>query len=187
MKKKIMILVAVLVTIGFFGYTSFAAGKPASQVDLSWELADSQIEKIALQGAEQEVKVVVNETSNEKTKISLSGKISEENEEFLKGTVKKENSLEIPLAKLNQFRLMTTANGKEPLLFTIDLGKDATYKSLEIDSVVGSVEAKIQAAFEGVYQLETNDQGEVKVVPETKESSKDQIKIDTMGDITVEK
>lgn len=187
MKKKLIIFVAVLATGGFFGYTGFASMKTENPVDLSWELDDTKIEKIAVIGAEQNIDVSVLETENEHTRVVLSGKVSEDNEAYLKNTVAKDDSLEITLAELKQFRLMTTANGKEQLKLTVELGKDASYEVLEVNSVVGDVQATVQASFDGEYHLETNEQGEVKAVPETKKTSKDQVRIDTMGDITVEK
>ncbi|MBL1228356.1 hypothetical protein IW492_03805 [Enterococcus sp. BWB1-3] len=187
MKKKLIILAAVLVTGGFFGYTSFAEMKTENKIDLSWELDDTKIEKIALIGAEQHIVVDVLETENEYTRVALSGKVSEDNEAYLKNTVVKEDSIEITLAELNQFRLMTTANGKEQLKLTVELGKNTSCEVLEVNSVVGDVQAMIQENFDGEYHLETNGQGEVKAVPETKGTSKEQVRIDTMGDITVEK
>lgn len=187
MKKKLMILAAVLATGGFFGYTGVAGMKTENQVDLSWELNDADIERIALIGAEQDIEVTVLATENEHTRVVLSGNVTEDNEAYLDNTVVKEDRLEITLAELDQFRLMTTANGKDQLTLTVELGKDASYDVLEINSVVGDVQATIQADFDGEYHLDTNEQGEVKAVPETKKTGKEQVRIDTMGDITVEK
>lgn len=187
MKKKLIILVAILVTVGFFGYTSFARIKTEKKVDISWKLEAEKIKKIALLGAEQNVNVVVKETDNEYTNVSISGKVSEGSAAYLKKTIKKDNAVEITLAKLDEFRLMTTANGKDTLTLTVELGKNSTYDTLEIDNVVGNVDAKVQPSFEGKYDLNTNEQGEIKAVPETKKTSKEKVKIHTMGDIIVKK
>lgn len=187
MKKKLIIVVVVLVIVGALIYTVLLGMRTDKQVDFSWELKSAQIKKIALSGAEQDVKIVVKETDHEMTSVSLSGKVSEDTEKCLENVIEKEDTLEIALVKKDQFKMMATAKGKDAITLTVSLGKNTSYEKLEVISTLGSVEAKVQPSFDGTYQLETNDQGEIKAVPDTKKTSPAQVEIDTMGDITVTK
>ena len=187
MKKKLLIFIAIVLTVGFLGYTSMVGAQADNPIDITWELNSKDIEKISLIGAEQDVKVEILETEKEKTSITLSGMVSQKGKEQLEETVQKENSLEIKLSEINKLRFMISSEDKDRLTLVLALGKDILLNELNINSVIGTVYIIVPKSFDGKYTLNTNDEGEILEMPETNKTTDTEIIVDTLGDIGVTK
>ncbi|MEI5994202.1 hypothetical protein [Candidatus Enterococcus mansonii] len=186
MKKKLLIIVGVVLTLGFLGYTAMAGGETTNKIDLSWSLSDEKVKTIQLIGAEQDVDVIVAEAQEADTKVTLTGKVSDKTKKYLENTVAKEDGVEITLSQLGKVRFMANSDGKNKLKLTIMVGKNTSFDELKIKNVIGNINVKVPQTFDGVYKTDSN-QGEVLEIPKTTQSMNSTVVVETIGDIAISK
>ncbi|AOV08926.1 hypothetical protein [Sporosarcina ureilytica] len=187
MKKKIIIAGVVLLLIGVWGYSSVSQSSTNTYVEKEWELSSKQIEGISLNKAEQNIKAVIQESDDEKTTISLSGNVSEQAEKALANSISTDNKLDINFSEKGGVKLLVTSEGKDELLLTINLAKDAAFKELDFNMTVGSVSINVPENFDGKYKTKAEGAGEVLAVPQTNETMDSLIQVKTIGSINIEK
>ncbi|MGX7243954.1 hypothetical protein ACWOC1_03770 [Enterococcus quebecensis] len=186
MKKKLIIILGVLLTIGVFGYTSVSGASTDTKVNLDWKLNGKDLKKLELIGAEQDVFVQVEQTENKETSIHLEGKVSDNTERNLKKVRQTEDALKIELSSLNKVRVMATNEGKDHLKLVVSLGKDVLLKEFDIKSAIGNVEVTVPENFKGEYSADNKGYGEITILKSDKAANQ-LISVETMGDITIKK
>lgn len=185
-KKKVIVLGVLLLVVGIWGYSSFSQSSTDYEIEKEWELTAKQIEHIKVSKAEQNMKVMVQETDAEKTTVSLSGKVSEQTQEALEKSVITDDKLEMKFSK-GGVRLFVTSEGRDELVLTINLAKDAMFKEISFDMFVGNVLIDLPEHFDGKYKLKAEGDGEVLAVPKTTETMDSLIDVKTIGNIKIEK
>lgn len=185
--KKIIPL--IILFVGFFAvaiWLTLNNAKTTLKVSKDWQIENRTIKKIALDGSEQPLKIIVKRTEEEGTQVHLEGKVSKSSRDLINESKQSHNSLTIPISKKG-FKLATSASGKDTLTLEIDLGKNANFKELLIDTWVGEINVEVPSEFDGTYNVKLNNGAELLDVPDTKKTMDSTITIDAYSDVKIVK
>lgn len=186
MKKKLIILAGVVLVIGGLGKMVFANAGVDHPISEEWEIQDQNIEAIEFVGCPQKMNVVIQQTEDKTTKVQVEGSVSEQIAEDLKDVIFEDGKLCVTLGSTSVVGLEVIPDEDEELVVTIQLGKDVSVAYYLMDCTA-AVSMQVPEEYEGMFELDTNNQGTVVNVPETEESEYTIIKVDAVGDIDIAK
>lgn len=186
MKKKILILIGVLLVATVGGKTILSNASSDHLISEEWTTKESSINKIELLGCSQDMNVEVKQTDALETTVQIEGIVSEKVVKSLKDVKFSEGKLSVTLGTTGTLGLSISPEKAEAFRVKILLGINATVENYLFNGNA-AVFVKIPRTYEGRYDLNTNKEGRVLQLPKTNQTDQTLLKVDTLGDIRIEK
>ena len=156
MRKVFPLLIIIVLLFLLAIFVSLYQSKTTIYVDKSWTIQEKNIESIDLYGTEQPIKVLIdNENKFETTVVSVSGNVSKSTLDTIKKAKNRKSKLYIPFSQKG-FKLITTSIGKDELIVKIQLGRNATFKFININTWNGKITVKVPKNYDGSYDVKLN-------------------------------
>ena len=186
MRKVIPLVVMVVLLFILAIFVSLNHSKTTTHIDKSWIIHDKNIESIDLYGTEQPIKVLIdNDDNNEKTNVRVSGSVSKSTIDVIKNAIIEKDKLYIPFSQKG-FKLVTTSIGKDELIVQIHLGRNATFKFININTWNGKITVKVPKNYDGRYDVKLNQGAKLVKCPRTDRTMKSVIKVEAYQDTIIE-
>lgn len=187
MRKVFPLLIIIVLLFLLAILVSLYQSKTTIYVDKSWTIQEKNIESIDLYGTEQPIKVLIdNENKFERTVVSVSGNVSKSTLDTIKKAKNRKSKLYIPFSQKG-FKLITTSIGKDELIVKIQLGRNATFKFININTWNGKITVKVPKNYDGSYDVQLNQGAKLIECPPTERTMKSVIKIDAYQDTIIER
>ena len=183
MKKKLVIIGLILITILFLLFINARGNDTTETINQEWLLNDRNINHINIIGSEQNINIKVIISDFEENSVRLKGKVSRKALKFLENSNVHNNSLEVQLSDYSAPRFMITTEAKDDLEVEIRLTRNKNLKKLKVESVIGNVVLDFPQTFVKKLDLIPQNGGEVIAHSKLKKNGQTKVKISTIGNI----